>query len=386
MIRNAMQMFREFLRLESAAGLILMVVAAAGLVVANSPLAPDYFAAQKVSIGGLTVRYWINDGLMAAFFLLVGLEIKREVLAGALSSRGARVLPGIAALGGMLVPAAIYVAVSRGDPVALQGWAVPMATDIAFALGLLSLLGSRVPLALKVLLTAIAIVDDLGAVVVIALFHTDAVALPALAGAAAVLGLLVMLNRRGVRSLVPYLLGGILLWFLVLQSGVHATLAGVALALTIPLRGEAPSGESDVPLHRLEHALHPWVAFLVLPVFGFANAGVSWAGGSLADLAGPVPLGIVAGLVLGKPLGVFGFSWLAARWGWVQWPAEIAWRQMLGLSLICGIGFTMSLFIGALAFAEAPLLAEQAKMGVLLGSALSGAAGLGLLLASSRRD
>lgn len=384
MIRDPMQMFRDFVRQESAAGLILMVVAGAGLLVANSPLAPHYFAIQKVSIGGLTLRYWINDALMAAFFLLVGLEIKREMLEGALASWRERALPGVAAVGGMVVPAVIYVLLSQGDPQVRRGWAVPMATDIAFALGVLALLGSRVPIALKVLLTAIAIVDDLGAVLVIALFYSDELRLPALAAAAAVLVLLAMMNRKGVRLLLSYLIGGVLLWFFILQSGVHATLAGVALALTIPLRGHGNPEESDAPLHRLEHSLHPWVVFLVLPVFGFANAGVSWSGVSLADLAGPVPLGVAAGLLLGKPLGIFGFSRLAARWGWLQWPPDVSWRQMLGLAWVCGIGFTMSLFIGALAFADTPLLAEQAKMGVLLGSALSGVAGAGLLLVSSR--
>ncbi|MHB1313428.1 MAG: Na+/H+ antiporter NhaA [Gemmatimonadaceae bacterium] len=385
MIRDPMQAFRQFLRQESAAGLILMVVSAAGMLVANSPLARDYFAVQKLPIGGLTVRYWINDALMAAFFLLVGLEIKREMLEGQLARWKDRALPGVAALGGMAVPALVYALLSRGDPQVLRGWAVPMATDIAFALGVLALLGSRMPLALKVLLTAIAIIDDLGAVVVIALFHTDQLALPALAAAAAVLGGLVLMNRQGVRVLPPYLVGGVLLWFCVLQSGVHATLAGVALALTIPLRGEGDPEPFAAPLHRLEHDLHPWVAFLVLPVFGFANAGVSWSGVSLAELAGPVPLGIAAGLLLGKPLGVFGFSWLAARLGLVASPPGVSWKQLLGLSCICGIGFTMSLFIGALAFADAPALAAQAKMGVLLGSALSGITGVALLLALSPR-
>ena len=385
MIRDPTQAFRQFLRHESAAGLILMAVAAVGLLVANSPLAPDYFAVQKFSIGGLTVRYWINDALMAAFFLLVGLEIKREMLEGQLASRKDRTLPGVAALGGMVVPALIYALLSQGDPQALRGWAVPMATDIAFALGVLALMGSRVPLALKVLLTAIAIIDDLGAVLVIALFYTNQLALPALAAAAAVLAGLVLMNRQGVRVLPPYLVGGVLLWYCVLQSGVHATLAGVALALTIPVRRGGDPEAFAAPLHRLEHGLHPWVAFLVLPVFGFANAGVSWSGVSLAELTGRVPLGIAAGLLLGKPLGVFGLSWLAARLGLVELPPDVSWKQVLGLSCICGIGFTMSLFIGALAFADAPALAEQAKMGVLLGSVLSGITGVALLLALSPR-
>jgi NhaA family Na+:H+ antiporter len=376
---------RDFLRQESAAGLILMAITVVALVVANSPWASHYFELQTAPVAGLTLRYWINDGLMAVFFLLVGLELKREMLEGELASWKNRALPGVAALGGMVVPATIYVALSHGNPQALRGWAVPMATDIAFALGVLALLGSRVPLALKVLLTAIAIIDDLGAVMVIALFYTDDLTLPMLAAAAAVFAVLVLMNRKGVRLLLPYLVGGVLLWFFMLQSGVHATLAGVVLALTIPLRGSGDAEASDAPLHRMEHGLHPWVAFLVLPVFGFANAGVSWSGMSLAELAGPVPLGIAAGLLLGKPLGVFGFSWLAAQLGLVQCPSGVRWSQVLGLSFICGIGFTMSLFIGALGFADAPMLAEQAKMGVLLGSTLSGATGAALLLAFSPR-
>lgn len=385
MLRDPVQMFRDFLRSESTAGLILMVMAVAGLLVANSPLASHYFELQKASVAGLTIRYWINDALMAVFFLLIGLEIKREILEGQLANWQDRALPGVAALGGMLVPALIYLLVGQGDPQAQRGWAVPMATDIAFALGLLNLLGTRVPLSLKVLLTAIAIIDDLGAVLVIALFYTEKLALPALAGAAAVLGALILMNRSGVRALPPYLFSGLLLWFCVLQSGIHATLAGVALALTIPLRGRGDPEASDVPLHRLEHGLHPWVAFLVLPVFGFANAGVSLTGVGLDNLTGPVPLGIATGLLLGKPLGIFGFSWLAARLGFVQIPPDVSWWQVLGLSCVCGIGFTMSLFIAALGFAGAPLLAEQAKMGVLLGSVLSGLAGVVLLLAFSPR-
>jgi len=384
MLRDPVQMFRDFLRNESTAGLILMVVAVAGLLVANSPLAPHYFEWQRISLAGLTVRYWVNDALMAAFFLLIGLEIKREILEGQLATWKDRALPGVAALGGMIVPALIYLSLSQGDPQVQRGWAVPMATDIAFALGVLALLGPRVPLSLKVLLTAIAIVDDLGAVLVIALFYTEELALPALTAAAAVVGALILMNRSGVRALPPYLLGGLVLWFWVLQSGIHATLAGVVLALTIPLRGGGDPEASGVPLHRLEHALHPCVAFLVLPVFGFANAGVSLTGVGLDDLTGPVPLGIATGLLLGKPLGVFGFSWLVARLGLVQIPRDVSWWQVLGLSCICGIGFTMSLFIAALGFVGAPILAEQAKIGVLLGSALSGLAGVVLLRTVSR--
>lgn len=368
---------------EAAGGVILMFMAATAMVVANSPLAPAYFEVLHLPLGGLSVLHVVNDGLMALFFLLVGLEIKREVLEGELSSWGRRILPGVAALGGMVVPALVYLLFQRGDPMAVRGWAIASATDIAFALGVLSLLGSRVPTALKVFLAALAIIDDLGAVLIIAVFYASGISAISLAAAAGVFAALLVMNRLGVRPLKAYLALGLLLWVLMLRSGVHPTLAGVLLALAIPLRvlhpGEAP------PLHRLEHALQPWVALLVVPVFGFANAGVSLAGLGPAALTAPVPLGAAAGLFLGKQAGVFGAAWLAVRLRLAALPAGVGWAQLYGVALLCGIGFTMSLFIGSLAFRSEDLR-EAAKLGVICGSLLSAAAGvLVLRLARTRR-
>ncbi|TPI64052.1 Na+/H+ antiporter NhaA [Mesorhizobium sp. B3-1-7] len=373
---------REFLDGEAAGGIILMVAAALALIVANSPLATTYFAVLHAYLGPLSVSHWINDGLMAVFFLLVGLEIKREMLDGQLSTWPRRVLPGIAAAGGMLVPALVYVAVNRDNAAALSGWAIPTATDIAFALGVLSLLGSRVPASLKVFLTALAIIDDLGAVIIIALFYTSGLSLAYLAAAFVVIALLVMLNRMRAMKLWPYLLLGALLWVLVLKSGVHATLAGVALALTIPLE-RSPGISHDLehsPLHRLEHGLHKLVPFFVIPIFGFANAGVSLGGLSFAALVEPLTLGVAAGLVLGKLVGVFGSSALAIRFGLADLPVNAGWLHMLGISLLCGIGFTMSLFIGLLAFASDPALQDAVKVGILAGSLLAALLGAAVLL------
>ena len=371
-----MSVMRDFLESEASGGLILMGAAVLALVVANSPLAEAYFGTLHAYVFGLSVEHWINDGLMAVFFLLVGLEIKREMLDGQLSTWPRRVLPGIAALGGMVFPALIYVAFNLGNPETIRGWAIPAATDIAFALGVLSLLGSRVPASLKVFLTALAIIDDLGAVVIIALFYTADLSLPALGLAALILAALVGLNRFGVEKLWPYLILGAGLWAAVLQSGVHATLAGVALALTIPLR-PAPARTDDPhsPLHRLEHAIHGWVAYLIVPVFGFANAGVSFAGMDLSTVLGPVPLGIAFGLLVGKQVGVFGTAWLTVRLGFAHKPDGATMGQLYGVSLLCGIGFTMSLFIGGLAFAGSPALSDAVKVGVLGGSVVSGLAG-----------
>ena len=373
---------REFLDGEAAGGIILMVAAALALIVANSPLAAAYFAVLHAYLGPLSISHWINDGLMAVFFLLVGLEIKREMLDGQLSTWPRRVLPGIAAAGGMVVPALVYVAINRDNTAALSGWAIPTATDIAFALGVLSLLGSRVPASLKVFLTALAIIDDLGAVIIIALFYTSGLSLAYLAAASAVIAVLVMLNRMRVTNLVPYLVLGAVLWVLVLKSGVHATLAGVALALTIPLE-RSPGIGHDLersPLHRLEHGLHKLVPFLVIPIFGFANAGVSLGGLSFAGLVEPLTLGVAAGLVLGKLVGVFGSSALAIRFGLADLPANAGWLHMLGISLLCGIGFTMSLFIGLLAFARDPALQDAVKVGILAGSLASALLGAAVLL------
>lgn len=380
-------LLRAFLRSEALGGYVLMAAALAALIIANSPAAPAYFSVLDTKLGFQlgpvllreTVLHWINDGLMAVFFLLVGLEIKREVLDGQLRGVARIVLPGIAAVGGMAVPALIYVLINMGSPDTLRGWAIPAATDIAFALGILALLGSRVPTSLKIFLTALAILDDLGAIVIIALFYTSQLKLFALLMAGALLGCLFCLNRAGVTRLSPYLLIGAVLWYFVLKSGVHATLAGVALALTIPLRPRT-TGKPDAhsPLHDLEHALHKWVALLIVPIFGFANAGVSFEGMGLASLAQPVPMGVALGLFLGKQLGVFGFAWLAIKAGIASLPRHATFMQVYGVSLLCGIGFTMSLFIGALAFTDAATV-DATKIGVLAGSAASAVIGFLLL-------
>jgi len=374
---------RAFLDGESSGGLVLMGAAALALVIANSPLADSYFGVLKTYVLGLSVLHWINDALMAVFFLLVGLEIKREMLDGQLSTWPRRALPGIAALGGMAVPAMIYLVVNGGPDGHPRGWAIPSATDIAFALGVLSLLGPRVPISLKIFLTALAILDDLGAVLIIAVFYTGDLNLAALGGAIFVLSILRGFNAFGYNGLTPYLVLGAVLWVLVLLSGVHATLAGVALAFTIPLRASPGKPEdTSSPLHRLEHALQPWVAFLIVPVFGFANAGVSFAGMSVASLLNPVPLGVALGLFVGKQLGVFAFSWAVIRAGWADLPTNASWAQLYGVALLCGIGFTMSLFIGLLAFPNSPELQDATKLGVLLGSGLSALAGAVLLRAA----
>lgn len=374
---------RDFIESEAAGGIVLMVAAALALIIANSPLAPMYFGSLKTYVGGLSVLHWVNDGLMAVFFLLVGLEVKREFLAGELATWPARALPGLAALGGVVVPALIYVALNRGEPAALRGWAIPTATDIAFALGVLALLGPRVPTSLKVFLAALAIIDDLAAVVIIALFYTTGLSYAHLAAALAGLAVLAVLNRRNVASLWPYLVIAVVVWFLVLKSGVHATLAGVAVALTIPY--SVPRAVMDIagPLRRLEHILHRPVAFVVVPVFGFANAGVSFAGLSPSIMLESVPLGIALGLAAGKMVGVFGAAQLSISTGLARMPDGASTGQLLGVALLCGIGFTMSLFIGLLAFADDASRQDAVKIGVLAGSILSGLAGY-LVLSSIR--
>jgi NhaA family Na+:H+ antiporter len=375
----------HFISSESAGGICLMVAALLALVVANSPLAEDYVALLHTYIGGLSVLYWVNDALMAIFFVFVGLEIKREFLEGALATWYRRALPGIAALGGVVVPAVIYVAFNAGHPAALRGWAIPTATDIAFALGILSLLGSRVPPSLKIFLTALAIIDDLSAVAIIALFYTANISLPALAGAVGATIVLFAMNRFGVKSLLVYLAVGVVLWICVFKSGIHATVAGVVLALAIP---RAPRGmrmeEDNSPLLKLEHALAPWVGFLILPVFGFANAGVSFAGISVEDLLHPLTLGIALGLFFGKQIGVFGAAWLAIRFDVAEMPQGANWRQLYGVALLCGLGFTMSLFIGLLAFKD-PHLQDTVKIGVLGGSLIAAVAGVMVLRGGKKR-
>ncbi|RZL58845.1 MAG: Na+/H+ antiporter NhaA [Sphingomonas sp.] len=377
---------RAFLAAQSSAGLVLMAAAVVALGIANSPLGPGYAALLHAGIGPLSLGHWINDALMAVFFLLVGLEIKREMVDGQLSTWPRRVLPGIAAAGGMIVPALLFLAVNRG-PTA-SGWAIPAATDIAFALGVIALLGERVPASLRVFLAALAILDDLGAVLIIAIFYTAGLSWPDLAGAAVAVALLVGCNRYGVQRLSIYLAIGVVLWVFVLRSGVHATLAGVVLALTIPMRPTQGRSDADdpSPLHRLEHALHRPVAFLVVPVFALANAAVPLLGLPAGALTAPVTLGVLGGLVIGKVAGVFGCAMLAIRLGLADMPAHAGRGQLFGVALLCGIGFTMSIFITLLAFPDAPLLQSEAKLGVLLGSLLSGIAGYTVLRVARRQD
>jgi Na+:H+ antiporter, NhaA family len=373
----------SLLRHEAAGGVILLAAAVLALLLDNSPLEwlYDRLLETPVSVRVGTIGIdkplllWINDGLMALFFLLVGLELKRELLIGDLSSWRRAVLPLIAALGGMLVPALIYTAINAGNPAGLRGWAIPAATDIAFAVGVLALLGPRVPPSLKIFLLALAIIDDLGAIIIIALFYTRDLS-PVALGLAAVGGVTLWgLNRADVRSFTPYVLVAVFMWVCVLKSGVHATLAGVALALAIPLRGAvgAPS-----MLERLEHGLQPWVKFVIAPLFAFANAGVSLAGFKLSTVLAPVPLGIAAGLFFGKQLGIFAATWLAVKLRLADMPTGASWRQVYGTAALGGIGFTMSLFIGSLAFPD-PANALAVRIGVLVGSLVSGLLGYALL-------
>jgi NhaA family Na+:H+ antiporter len=381
--------FRDFLKLEAASGILLVVASIVAIVVANSPLAALYAAfidiPVEIRVGTFGIAkpllLWINDGFMAVFFLLVGLELKREILEGELSNRSQFLLPGMGAIGGMLLPALLYAWINRGDPVALQGWAIPAATDIAFALAILTLLGSRIPPALRVLLVSIAIFDDLGAIVIIALFYTNGLSMTALAVAAACLPVLAVMNRRGVVERAPYLLFGAIMWVAVLKSGVHATLAGVVLAMFIPLRD--PSGGPS-PLRSLEHDLHTVVAFGILPVFAFANAGVALSAVSAEYLLHPVPFGTFAGLFLGKQAGVFLFCWLAIAAGWARLPQGVGWLQLYGAALLCGVGFTMSLFIGSLAFENSGVnLLFDERLGILAGSIASAVGGYLVLRAAS---
>jgi NhaA family Na+:H+ antiporter len=373
------RMFEDFFRSEAAGGILLLLVTVLAMTLANSPFAPVYFAALNAHLGPLDVLHWVNDGLMVLFFLLVGLEIRRELGEGELSTWRGRALPGLAAVGGMAVPALIYAFINRADPVTVHGWAIPTATDIAFTLGVLALFGARVPPALKIFLTALAILDDLLAVLIIALFYGHGLSPLFLALAAVTLAVVWALSRARVTMLWPYLLLGLLLWLFVLKSGLHATLAGVALAFAVP----APTPGSVS--RRLEHGLVNWVAFAIVPLFAFANAGVSLAGMGLSALTEPVTLGVVLGLFLGKQMGVFGAAWASVKLGLARLPADTSWAALYGAALLCGIGFTISLFIGALAFGAAAAGAE-AKLGVLIGSLLSGVSGLVVLGLVFRRS
>lgn len=376
----------EFFRLEAAGGIVLIAAAVLAMLAANSPLAHAYELFRDAPLGGgdwgKSLHWWINDGLMAIFFLLVSLEIKREVISGQLSSRDQLVLPVVCACAGVAVPALLFVAFNHGDAGAMRGWAVPTATDIAFALGVLALLGSRVPLGMKLLLSTIAVADDLIAILIIALFYSQGLDWAALAGAGLVAVAMFALNRRKVTRLAPYLLLGLLLWALVLKSGVHATLAGVVTGLMIPHYDRSNTIDDAIehsPLETLEHALHPWVAFAILPLFAFANAGLALGGLRIDDLLSPLPAGIALGLVLGKPVGIVGAALLMRALGWAQFPQGMDLRSMLGLGVLCGIGFTMSLFIASLAYAGHPLHYTEGVLGVLGASVVAAALGFAWL-------
>lgn len=383
---------RDFLSSEAAGGIVLLIAAALALIIANSPLAEAYFHFTHWKIGPtltdklgpMTTHLWVNDGLMAIFFFFVGLEIKREFVDGRLSSWRRRRLPVVAAAAGMLVPAAIYLFLTRDFPAIQNGWAVPAATDIAFAIGVLALLGKRAPTSLKLFLVTVAIVDDMGAVAIIALAYTPSLNPLALLAGATILAVMYVLNRNQVQKLWPYLLLAVALWFAVLASGVHATIAGVLAAMMVPIiRTPGRPDSKTSPLHILEHRLDGWVAFAIVPLFGFVNAGVSLGGIGAEEILAPLPLGIAAGLFFGKQLGIFASVWLMVKVGWASRPRGATWLQVYGVALLCGIGFTMSLFIGELAFPgaseQARLLREEAKIGILMGTILSAIVGFVLL-------
>lgn len=375
---------RKFLRLEAAGGLLLIIAAIVALIMANSPLQGLYqqFLDIPISIKISTLELdkplmlWINDFLMAIFFLVVGLEVKRELLEGSLAGRDKAIFPAIAALGGMLAPALIYLLFNGADDVTRQGWAIPAATDIAFALGVMALLGKRVPTELKVFLLALAIIDDLGVIVIIAFFYTSSVSMMALGLAALCIALLIIMNWRRVENTAAYLVIGLVLWVCILKSGVHATLAGVIVGFLIPLRGT----NDTKPSEELEHVLHPWVAYLILPIFAFANSGVQLGGITLDGLMSPLPLGVAAGLLIGKPLGIFLFSWVSVKLGFAKLPESINLKQVFAVSVLCGIGFTMSIFITGLAFDGLDdSYSTYSRLGILIGSTLAAFLGYFLL-------
>jgi NhaA family Na+:H+ antiporter len=379
----------RFLQLESSGGILLMIAAVIALVLANTPLQPYYAllidTPVEIRVGSFEIAkpllLWINDGLMAVFFFLVGLELKRELLEGELSERSKIILPAVGAIGGMALPALIYFLLNAGDPIAIKGWAIPAATDIAFALGILSLLGSRVPRSIKVFLTSLAIFDDIGAILIIAIFYTDKIVLGALLVVALCIAVLFYINSRRVESRTTYILIGVVMWVAMLKSGVHATLTGVILAMFIPMRSWVKEGYS--PLRNIEHDLHAAVAYLILPLFAFANAGIKVTGIGLDEILNSVPLGIAGGLFLGKQLGIFGLVWLAVVLKLTQLPEDISWGSLYGAAALCGVGFTMSLFIGSLAFEETGInLLFDESLGIILGSLASGLLGYFILNAS----
>ncbi|HGS4460742.1 TPA: Na+/H+ antiporter NhaA [Vibrio metschnikovii] len=375
------RMIRSFFKTEAAGGVLLVMAAIAAMLIANSPVNELYQHALHAYVFGMSLSHWVNDGLMAIFFLLIGLEVKRELIEGSLKSKEQALFPAIAALGGMLAPALVYTWFNSADPTASQGWAIPAATDIAFALGIMALLGNRVPVSLKAFLLALAIIDDLGVIIIIALFYTSELSSVALAmGLLTAVGLY-LLNRYKVTSLVPYLILGAILWFAVLQSGIHATLAGVMIGFAIPLKGKQATSPS--PLKRLEHWLHPWSTFAILPLFAFVNAGISLEGISLAGLTSTLPVGVALGLFVGKPLGIFTFSWISVKLGMTKLPEGIDTRHIFAVSVLCGIGFTMSIFISSLAFGHAHLILDNyARLGILIGSTAAALAGYIMLRAT----
>ena len=386
-LHRARYALANFFRLEASGGILLIIAAVLALLLANSPLAGAYQGFRDLPVavvfGDLQIAkpllLWINDGLMAVFFLLVALEIKREALSGQLSSKEQLVLPMVCAAAGVVVPALMFWGLNRGDAESMRGWAIPTATDIAFALGVLALLGSRVPLGMKLLLSTIAVVDDLIAIIIIAVFYSHGMSWVALGWAAVAIAGMVLLNRRGVTALTPYLLLGAVLWVCVLKSGVHATLAGVVTGLMIPHYDKTNAIDDATehsPLEHLEHALHPWVAYAILPVFAFANAGLALGGLELDDLLQPLPAGIALGLVLGKPVGIVGIALVMRATGLAKFPDGMDLRAMIGLGMLCGIGFTMSLFIGSLAFAHSPLHYTESVIGVLIASVVAAVLGL----------
>ncbi|OIQ01311.1 MAG: Na(+)/H(+) antiporter NhaA [Zetaproteobacteria bacterium CG2_30_46_52] len=371
----------DFFKSESAAGILLMGTALLAIIIANSPLSTYYAllldTPVEVRIGALHIAkpllLWINDGLMAVFFFLVGLELKRELIEGELADKRNIILPAVGALGGMVVPALIYLYFNQNDPTAIQGWAIPAATDIAFALGILFLLGSRVPTSIKIFLTSLAIFDDIGAIIIIAIFYTADISAVSLIVITISIVVLFLINRFGVTSKSVYIMLGVVLWVATLKSGVHATLAGVVLAIFIPIKA---SNEQPSMLKVMEHDLHSWVTFFVLPVFAFANAGLNLAGVGVEELLHPVPLGIALGLFIGKQLGVFAFCWLVIQLGWTALPKGMSWLSLYGTAALCGVGFTMSLFIGSLAFEETGMnLLFDERLGIILGSIVSGVVG-----------
>lgn len=372
-----------FLKRESSAGILLIFITIFALILQNSALSEAYnsFLQTHVEIrfGKLQIAkpllLWVNDGLMAVFFFLIGLEVKREVMEGHLSSLSQIALPGIAAIGGMVVPALVFVAFNQGQEFAMKGWAIPTATDIAFALGVLSLLGNKAPLSLKIFLLALAIIDDLGAIIIIALFYTTELSTASIVIASVALSILFIMNRLGVANKAAYILVGIILWVSVLKSGVHATLAGVALAFMIPMNSKNAEGKPFSMSKEMEHALHYWVAFMILPLFAFVNAGVDLRGISLEEMFNPVPMGIMLGLFIGKQVGVFGFSWLAIKLKLASLPTGSNWQQLYGVSILTGIGFTMSLFVDSLAYNDTQIYHYTDKLAILLGSFLSGIVG-----------